>query len=82
MGLSAWGWWDDLRFEPLKFRTDFLFAGGLHGDGGSPRHNLQRCARMKDLTLGIQNHIGFMGLRRRGAVWRASEVLMGRCYKT
>ena len=34
---------------------------------------MKTCVRMKDLgTLGIQNHIGFMGLRRRGAELRAS----------
>ena len=43
---------------------------------------LQTCARMKELTLGIQNHIGFMGLRRRGAELRVSKLLIGNYFKT
>ena len=39
--------------------------GQRQAKGGMPRQDLQTCARMKELTLGIHNHIGFMGPFRR-----------------
>ena len=66
---EPWRWWRERptrRWKDHAMRArladvDQITNGGLHTEGGSPRHHLQRCARMKDLTLGIQNHIGFMG---------------------
>ena len=49
------------------------------------RQDLQACVRMKEFTLGIQNHIGFMGLRCRGVELCASEppkYLQEICFKT
>ena len=56
--------------------------GRLQAKGYMIWQHLQTCARMKELTLGIQNHIGFMGLRRRGAELRASGLLIGNCFIT
>ena len=39
--------------------------GRRHTKGYMPRQELQTCARMKELTERIQNHIGFMGSFRR-----------------
>ena len=42
-----------------------VVTGQRQANGGITRQDLQTCARMKELTEGIQNHIGFMGSFRR-----------------
>ena len=51
----------------LRKLWEFLMKGKgrRHTKGGMPRQDLQTCARMKELTERIQNHIGFMGSFRR-----------------
>ena len=54
----------------------------LRLEGGGARQDLQTCARMKEHTERIQNHIGFAGSFRRSPELRASEVIIGNCFKT